>query len=194
MVVGLPQRQVQEGQVVDEFAASQPEFPEGLALGNEGCNGLVSDLCALVQVDFEDVRAIVGKGKDCIVSQLVAVVEFELADRVMSAKGPRPKMKQSGGTCKDTTAETSDSGGTSDSNATGVAVKEQKETRKSTYPLDVAAVLGQLNHTVVGNEAATGDVQALQSLAVLGDGHDGHVSDVLVARDVEGEKGRAVFH
>lgn len=78
MIVGLGRGQSQKGAVVDELTACQPKLAERLALGDEGSDGLIADLCTLVQVDFEDIRAVLGKCKDGIVLQLGTIVEFEL--------------------------------------------------------------------------------------------------------------------
>ena len=64
----------------------------------------------------------------------------------------------------------------------------------STYPLDVAAALGQLDQALVGDLCAVGYVQALQPPAVLGDGVDGELGDLLVAGDVQGEQVIAIPH
>ena len=64
MFVGLAGGQVEEGSVINQIAAGQAKFAKGLALGQEGSDGLISDVAAGMEVDFENVGAVVGKGQD----------------------------------------------------------------------------------------------------------------------------------
>ncbi|KAI6771078.1 hypothetical protein HG531_009933 [Fusarium graminearum] len=52
----------------------------------------------------------------------------------------------------------------------------------------------QSDHAFVGNTFTTRDVESLKSVAVLGDGVDGLLCNVLVVGDVECQKGVAVLH
>lgn len=81
MVVCPVGRKRQEGTVVNELAAGQAQFAQGLALGNEGGNGLVANLGALVKVDLEDVGTVLSKGQNRIVLQLGAFVKFKLREK-----------------------------------------------------------------------------------------------------------------
>lgn len=80
VLIYLGRRQGEEGVVVNQLAVGQPELAETVSLGQERCDGAVSDLDALVEIDFQDVWAVLGKGKHGVVTQLNAFVQFELKE------------------------------------------------------------------------------------------------------------------
>lgn len=63
-------RQVQEGGITDELAASQPQLTQGLAFSHELCDGFVCDESALMKIYFKNVGAVRRKGTDRVVRQL----------------------------------------------------------------------------------------------------------------------------